>query len=145
MALYASRTADDKEIERPSRTRGLFRQRFLNLCARNQRSGRKIDGSEFVDFSFLDRYRKGNIDGLIRDDERFGLGHIDFDGRITLIVVEVLENVLKSDSSVLRVEAIPGLPRGQKAGLGLHGARDAGQLNAADVHRRRNHCEVLTP
>ncbi len=50
--------------------------------------------------------------------------------------------MLKTDGCVLGVEAVSGLAAGQKAGLGLHSGRDAGKLDAADMHRRRDDCEV---
>jgi hypothetical protein len=57
----------EKQIERPSGTGRVFGQDLLNICARDQRVGRIVDGAELVDSAFLDRDRIGNIDGLIAD------------------------------------------------------------------------------
>ena len=50
--------------------------------------------------------------------------------------------MLKTDCGVLRIELVSGLAGDKGIGLGLHGGRNAGELDPADTHRRRGDGEV---
>ena len=73
---------------------------------------------------------------------RIDLAHLDFDGRVTLILVEILESVLKPDASILRIELVSGLAVDETVDLGLHCGRNACKLDRANPNRWRRNRKV---